>query len=398
MLQRARFAIGQHGALAADCVLGAVVAVVVAVAIGADLGGHRAPDAPAYLFALCLGALMLVRRPFPVLVLVATGAGLIAYYSAGYPPIGLAIPVVAALYSAGEAGKVAWAAATALALLAVSTIYRLLVGQSPAYLLGYELASSVALMAGAIAFGYSMRARRLLYAQQRAQRARAALDREREGRRRVEQERLRIARDIHDILAHTIAVISVQANLASDTLPDDPQATRAALAAIRTASDEAAREMRSTLGLLGADPSSRSPTGSLRQLDTLARATSGSGLPVSIRVEGQPPRVPAAVDATAYRIVREALTNSLRHAQASHVEIVVRHEPGRLDVRVHDDGCGASSEQAQRAPEPAPTDVNGGWGIAGMRQRAALLGGSLDTGPSPDGGFVVHASLPLDLP
>lgn len=393
---RARYA-GERRALLADCVIGAVVAVVVAVAISADLGGHRPPDALAYLFAVCLGALMLVRRPFPVLTLVATGAGLLAYYIVGYPPIGLAIPVVAALYSAAEAGKVRWAVGTALVLQAIANGYRLLAGQSPAYLLGYELATTVALMAGAIALGYSMRTRSLLRAQQRAQELRAALELEREGERRVEEERLRIARDIHDVLAHAIAVISVQANLASDTIADDPAAARAALTAITTASDDAAREMRSTLGLLGGDAASRSPTGSLRQLDALARATRGSGLPVSVQIEGEPGRIPAVVDATAYRIVREALTNSLRHAHAGRVEIVVRHDPERLDVRVRDDGRGTGRAKVNRMPEREPGAEDSGWGIAGMRQRAALLGGRVDTGPAPDGGFVVHASLPLDV-
>lgn len=396
MLHSARF-VGERRGLLTDCVIGIVVAVVVAIAISANLGGHRHPDALAYLFALCLGALMLVRRPFPVLTMVATGAGLLAYYSAGYPPIGLAIPVVAALYSAAEAGKLRWAVGTAVVLQAVATSYRLLVGQSPAYLLGYELASTVALMAGAIALGYSMRARRLLHAQQRAQELRSALELEREGERRVEEERLRIARDIHDILAHAIAVISVQANLASDTIGDDPEAARAAVTAIRSASDDAAREMRSTLGLLGGEAGSRSPTGSLRQLGALAAATRDSGLPVTIRIEGEPGRIPAVVDATAYRIVREALTNSLRHAGASHVDILVRHEPERLDIQVRDDGRGSSrATMMNNVTEREHTPGDSGWGIAGMRQRAALLGGQVDTAAAPDGGFVVHASLPLD--
>lgn len=396
MLHQVRSVVGEHRPLLADCVIGIVVAVVVAIAISADLGGDRRPDALAYLFAVCLGALMLARRPFPVLTLVATGAGLNAYYSAGYPPIGLAIPVAAALYSAAEAGKLRWAVGTALVLQAIGTTYRLLVGQSPAYLLGYELATTVALMAGAIALGYSMRARRLLHAQQRAQELRSALELEREGERRVEEERLRIARDIHDILAHAIAVISVQANLASDTIGDDPEAARAAVTAIGAASDDAAREMRSTLGLLGGDAGARSPTGSLRQLDALAQATRDSGLPVHIRIEGAPGRIPAVVDATAYRIVREALTNSLRHACASHVEVVVHHEPERLDIRVRDDGRGRSQAKANHLPEHEPAPGDRGWGIAGMRQRAALLGGRVDIAPAPGGGFVVHASLPLE--
>lgn len=394
MRERLRRAVGEHGALLGDAGIAALVALVVGVAISADLGGERGPDALAYLFAVCLGALMLVRRPFPVLALVTTSVGLIAYYTAGYPAIGLALPVAAALYSAAEAGRIRAAACTAVALQVISTSYRLLHGQDAAYLLGYELVTSLALMGAAIALGDGVRARRALRASKREQELRAARELEREGERRMEEERLRIARDIHDVLATTIAVIGVQANVASEAVADDPAATRAALATIQSVSTDAAREMRSTLGLLGTDgaDTSRASSGSLRQLETLARATRDSGLPVTIRVEGEPGRVPAVVDATAYRIVREALTNSLRHADATGAEVRVRHAAGHLELEVRDDGRGPDGDPASSGGSGG----HGGWGIAGMRERAALLGGQVETGAAPGGGFLVRASLPLD--
>lgn len=346
--------------------IGAAVCVVVAVAITADLGGVRGPEPAAYLFAVCLGALMLVRRRFPVLALVATAAGLLAYYWVGFPPIGLALPVAAALYSAAEAGRLRIAILTAAALVLISTGFRAAQGENPAYLFGFELASTVAIMVAAIALGDSVRGRRLLRA-----------EREAEARRRVEAERLRIARDLHDVLAHTLAVVSVQSAVASEAVHDDPAATDAALTTIRAATDEAFRELHATLDALRPDAA---PTGSVRDLDALVAATGHSGLPVDVRVEGDPVPLPVVVDTTAYRIVREALTNTLRHAHARRAEVLVSYGPDRLGLTISDDGRGG---------EPTP-----GRGITGMRERATLLGGKVAVGPRP-GGFAVTAELPL---
>ncbi|WP_253773336.1 sensor histidine kinase [Goodfellowiella coeruleoviolacea] len=374
----------------ADAVLGAAVSVVVATAISMDLGGDRQPDVVAYLFAAGLGALMLVRRQFPVLALVAAATGLLAYYAAGYPAIGLALPVAAALYSAAEAGKLVAATGTAAALLLVSTAFRLAEGDDPAYLLGFELASTVGLMLTAIALGAAVRATRLLRDEQRRAARQAAAEREREARRRVEQERLRIARDLHDVLGHTIAVVRVQAAVADEALADDPEAARAALGVIRLASDEAVRELRGTLGLLrGPDePEARTPVGGLRHLDALVAATSRSGLPVRLRTLGEPVPLPVVVDTTAYRIVQEALTNCLRHARASSVQVDLRYLDDRLEISVTDDGQGLAR------PEQADT----GRGIAGMRERASLLGGRVAVGSRPGTGCRVDASLPLAVP
>jgi signal transduction histidine kinase len=380
---------GRRRGVLTDVALGVTVSVAVAVAIAMDIGGDRSPDFVAYLFAVGLGALMFVRRRFPVPALVATAAGLLAYYAAGYPAIGLALPVAAALYSAAEAGKLAAAAAAATGLVLVSTTFRLREGDDPAYLLGFELASTVGLMVAAIALGAAVRATRLLRAEQRRTARQAAAEREWEARRRVEEERLRIARDLHDVLGHTIAVVSVQADVAAEALDDDPAAARAALAAIRFAGDEAVREVRTTLGLLRnpADVGDRAPTGSLRHLDPLVAATAESGLAVDLRTEGEPVGLPVVVDTTAYRIVQESLTNCLRHARASKAEVRLRYEPDRLDISIADDGRGIA----------LPEDRHIGRGIDGMRERATLLGGNVVVSSRPGAGFRVDASLPLEV-
>ncbi|MEY7973894.1 sensor histidine kinase [Saccharomonospora xinjiangensis] len=365
-----------------DAVLAVAVTSVVAVAIAADLGGTRGPEPVAFLFAFGLGALMFVRRSYPVLTLAATVAGIIGYYLADYPPIGLAIPVAAALYSTAEAGRATVALAVASGLLAVTTAFRLAEGDDPAYLLGYEFASTAGLMAAAIALGDGVRSRALLAAEQ-----------ERRARHRMEEERMRIAREVHDVLGHTVTVISIQANVATEAVDDDPEAVRAALGVIRTAADGAVRELRATVGLLASpeDPS-RAPVGSVRHLDTLIRATSESGLPVNTTVEGVPRPLPSAVDSTAYRIVQEALANSLRHAKATRADVALTYADDRLLISVADDGRGRQSS-------PDDAEEGGLWtgnGLRGMRERAELLGGMLTVESSPGRGFRIEAELPLE--
>ncbi|MEV4461642.1 histidine kinase dimerization/phosphoacceptor domain-containing protein, partial [Microbispora sp. NPDC049633] len=205
-----------------DVVAGAVVTAVIAVAIGANVGGTSAPPAGAYLAALGFGALLTVRRRFPLLVLLVSAAGLFGYYAAGLPPIGLALPLAAALYVAAEAGRVRWAAGTAVVVAGVSTLFRLLEGDDPAFLFGLETTSAVALMAAVIALGDGRRSRRLLRAEMRRREEAAAAEREREAARRTQEERLRIARELHDALGHTTTVISLQAAVAAEALPGDP--------------------------------------------------------------------------------------------------------------------------------------------------------------------------------
>ncbi|TDD62227.1 sensor histidine kinase [Kribbella antibiotica] len=347
-----------------------------------DLGGQRGPDAIAYLFAVALGALMLVRRQFPVLALAATVAGLLAYYAIGYPAVGLALPVAAALYSAAEAGKFRIAGATAVGLIVVSTAFRLVQGESAGYLIGFELASTAGLMLSAIALGATVRATRLLRAEHRRTAERSAAEKESEARRRVEAERLRIARDLHDAIGHTIAVVSVQTSVALEALDDDPETTRSALGTIRTTSNTAVRELRAMVGLLD-ESADRSPVGSLEHLGLLIEATIGSGPEVELQTEGEPRPLPAVVDSTAYRIVQEALTNALRHASANRAVVVLRYQPACLGISVTDDGIGTTVDESR------------GRGLTGMRERAGVIGGDVSFSSRPGEGFRVEATLPL---
>jgi signal transduction histidine kinase len=379
-----------HRGVVADVLLGLGAATAVGVAVLADVAGPvaRPPAATAagLGFAVALGAALLVRRRFPVPVLLGTAAGLLAYYVLDLPAVGLAVPAAAALYSAAEAGHLRWAAATAAALVLVATVARVHEGDDPGFLFGIELASTVLTMVAVVVLGDGVRSRRLLRAAQARWAEQVAADREREAARRVQQERLRIARDLHDVLAHSVAVVSVQAAVAAEAIRDDPESAERALAAVRAAGSAVLADLRGTLGLLrdGDDPQDRHPVGGVAQLAQLARSTGAAGVPVELQVEGEPVPLPAAVDATVYRIAQEALTNVLRHAAAGRVDVLLRY--GRdLRLTVVDDGQGGSAE----------LPAGRGMGLRGMRERAELLGGSLAAGRDRAGGFRVDAVLPL---
>ncbi|MDH2426572.1 histidine kinase [Sphaerisporangium sp. TRM90804] len=384
-----------------DAGIGAAVTTVTAVAVAADIGGGAPPPPGAYLFALCFGALMAVRRRFPVLVLLATALGLMAYYAARFPPIGLAIPLSGALYSAAEAGRVRWAAGVAGMMITVSSVFRFRDGDDPSFLFGLELTSAVALMVAMIALGDGLRARRLLRAEMRRREERAAAEREQEAARRTEEERMRIARELHDVLAHTVTVISVQASVAAEALPADPPAAGAALEVIRQAGADAMKELRATLGLLRHGEAGRpslAPVGGLSDLERLARTMGGSGLPVTVTVLGEPVALPHVVDSTAYRVVQEALTNTLRHAGATTAEVVLTYGAD-LRITVNDDGRGGAVDR----DDGPGGGVNGtgdaapeaGYGLRGMAERVALLGGGVWAGNGSSGGFRVDVVLPL---
>jgi signal transduction histidine kinase len=219
-----------------------------------------------------------------------------------------------------------------------------------------------------------------------------------EGRRREQEEqarstlleeRARIARELHDVVAHHMSVIAVRAETAPFRIPGLPEAVKDDMAETSAIAREALTEMRRLLGVLrgaDADPE-RVPQPGMDRLDGLVAAVQGAGLTVDVRVEGDQRPLPPAVELSAYRIMQEALSNALRHASAAPAAVEVRYEPERLRLRVRND----------RPPVPGPHPVAGaaGHGIVGMRERLTMLGGTLSAGPTSDGGYLVEAVLPL---
>jgi signal transduction histidine kinase len=207
--------------------------------------------------------------------------------------------------------------------------------------------------------------------------------------RKAVEERLRIARELHDSLTHSISVIQVQAGVAAHLARKRGEEVPAALAAIQEASADASRELRATLGVLRA--SDDSDCSGLRQLDALIARARAAGLPVTVTVGGTERRLTPDVDQAAYRIVQEALTNVTRHAGQASTTVHLQYGPGLLTVQVDDDGAGNGGSGGGGAPAPQPTS---GIGLIGMRERVSALGGSLDAGPRAGGGFRVRAELP----
>ena len=355
-------------ATAVDGGLALLVTALAVVAIGAQLGDDKSsPGASAYLLAVGMGALLLLRRDWPVAVLVVSAVLVVAYHALGHPPLPLAIPVAVALYSAAEFGHVRWAVAVATALLLVSTVARVWEGDSLAVLFGYDLASQAALMAAMVLLGDAVRARRHLRA-----------ERQREAVRRVEAERLRIARELHDELGHTLSVITLHSDVAREALDDaDTDAAAQALGAVRDAAGRASRELRATVRMLRAPDR----VGGLNRLDALIEAARGGGLNIELKTESLEP-LPEVIASAAYRIVQESLTNVARHAGARTATVEISCWAGALTVRVSDDGVGRHSWRP-------------GNGVTGMRERVALLDGRFKAGPVRGGGWVVEAVLPL---
>ncbi|WP_433276953.1 sensor histidine kinase [Pseudonocardia xinjiangensis] len=368
-----------------DALLAIAVSCLVAAAVVTD-AGPISRSVLAYAFAAGFGALMLVSRRWPVSALAATAAGLVLYYLLDLPPIGVAVPVAAALYAAADHGRPFAAAGIAAVLLLVSVTARLAEGDDLTYVVGLALGSDAVLMLAVIALGDAMRSRRALRAQMARQAAAAAEERRREAAREVDTERIRIARELHDTLGHTMSVITLQAAVAEEALDGGSVAdVRGAVTTIGTAARSAMSELRATLGTWLGGPGTREPPPGLDRLRDLADGVIRSGLPVDLHLTGDVSGVPTVVGTTAYRVVQEALTNALRHADASRVTVSVRASGTGLALEVADDGHGA----------PADQPAEHGHGLRGMTERIALLGGSVHVGNLEGGGFHVQAHLPV---
>ena len=218
-------------------------------------------------------------------------------------------------------------------------------------------------------------------------------------------ERTRIARELHDIVAHSVSTMVVQAGAAEQVVGEDPELARRALAAIRTTGADALGEMRRVVAMLrddeaggagdetgdGADSASRAPQPGLDGLPALVAATRAAGVDATLEVRGVARPLPPGLELTGYRVVQEALTNARRHAGAATVRVVVEHDPAQLRITVSDDGAGTT-------PGPGTSPSAEGHGLVGMRERVAMYGGRIEAGPGPAGGFVVRVVLPQEEP
>ena len=292
-------------------------------------------------------------------------------------------PVVA-LYMVGTVRdrRTVWTA------YAVATVFTLAVTVHPftgASWIG-DAISITALFAVAASLGDATRSRRAYIAAIEQRALDAERTREDEARRRVEEERLRIARELHDVTAHSLSIIALQAGAAEKAVRRDPDGAIAALRTIRVTSKDSLDELRAMLGVLrtAGEDAPLSPAGRLETLPELVRTVEAAGVHVTLDVADDLGDVPAYVDVSAYRIVQEAITNIVRHAQASTARVLVRREGDELTLEIADDGRATSAAVFSE-----------GHGIRGMRERVAALSGTFEAGPVQGGGFRVVARLPL---
>jgi signal transduction histidine kinase len=234
------------------------------------------------------------------------------------------------------------------------------------------------------------------------------LEREREtaARTAVEAERARIARELHDIVSHNVSLMVVQAAAAQEVLTTMPAEASTALLAVQSAGRDAMTELRHLLGLLAPSPdgdddphgSDLAPQPSLRRLSPLIDRISFAGLPVEVRISGEPRPLPAGIDATAYRIVQEALTNALKHGDRSKAEVTIRYADHALRVEVLNSGPSVLSGDRRPPTTPAAEPDGTGRGLLGIRERVAVYGGELDARRRLGGGYRVRARIPLESP
>jgi signal transduction histidine kinase len=349
--------------------------------------GARPLDVPGYLILAGTALALAARRHHPVVMLAVTVGGSIGYFAWQYP---YALSPLAALVAVSTViGKgwrtVGWAGAACLVTVPVAAAT--LVARNPDDIVAALMWGLGVVVVGQLA--EVTRARRA-YTLEMERRVRdVERGREEEALRRAHEERLRIARELHDVTSHTISVIALQAAAASEAIDraDGREQVRTALHAIRTASRQAMAEMTAALGVLRPDRGVglRRPMPGLDQLRELAGTLRGTGVQVDFVETGVARALPPALDLTVYRVVQESLTNVLRHAGADRAVVTLRFEPGAVVVQVDDDGRGTGS---------ADFPVSDGHGLAGMTERVAAVGGRLRFGIGPTGGFQVVAWLP----
>jgi signal transduction histidine kinase len=358
-----------------------VTAAILAITshIEAESGG-RSLDALGVGLILAGGVSIAVSPRWPRAAFGVNAAAIATYVAVGYPngPF-----LATALVTLGVMSRLTdrrTALIGAGALVAALGVAVLIAGHNwflPVMFLGWS--------AGAVFLGEVLRTRRTRLAELQERARTLERTREEEARRRVAEDRLQVARDLHDGVAHAMTTINVQAGAAAHVMDRHPEAAKEALVAIRRASGDVLDELTAMVALLreGDQPPDLVPTPGVDQIADLVRATRDAGLDVLLTVDGPVGTVTKPVGTAAYRIVQESLTNVLRHSHALTAEVRVRVDADEVSVAVHDDGTGGSA---------APLSIGTGLGIRGMRERAEATGGRLEAGPGADGGFTVKAT------
>ncbi|HEX4778119.1 MAG TPA: sensor histidine kinase [Acidimicrobiia bacterium] len=371
-----------------DVLLGTLFVVV---GLGAHLAGgdgtskFRAADALSVALTLTVAVPYYWRRRAPLLVLAISVVPVVVLtvrdYDVGATPTMLLVGLYTVAAYCDTRAQVLAATEVALGLVAIAVF-------GSHILRGSEIVLEGVLLGAAFGFGAAVRNRRLYTDELEARAALAARDRAEQAERAVAEERLHIAQELHDVVAHSLGVIAVQAGVGAHVIEQDPVEAKRSLESISNTSRSTLSEIRRMLSVLRSEEGADYlPVPGLAHLDGLVREVAGAGLHVDVCYDGARVALPLGVDFSAYRIVQEALTNVLKHAGRARAVVRVGYEPGALMVEVVDDGRGVNGNAAP-----------GGHGLLGMRERVGVYGGSFEAGPRAGGGFRVAARLPYGEP
>jgi signal transduction histidine kinase len=337
-----------------------------------------------YVLMVFAFAPLALRRRFPLVVLAVVTAAAALYSAMPNPPSILFIAPLIAVYTVGVERDRRTVVVSAVAAATMLVGASFVVGGVSGF--WTSLVVTTAPIAVAASFGDATRVQRAYVAAIELRAAEAERSREEEALRRVDEERLRIARELHDVVAHSLSIIAVQSGAAVHVIDSDPAQARRSLDAIRLTSKEALDELRSMLGVLrtqGDADAPLAPVPGLERIEDLVEPVRAAGYEVRVITKGSLADVPMLVDASAYRVVQEALTNVVRHAGPAKVDVAVIRDVDTLTVSVDDDGRGSAGA------------LPGGHGLTGMRERVTALGGTFSAGPRDGGGYSVRASVPL---
>lgn len=352
-----------------------------------EVEGVRPLDLGAFVLIAAQTLTLARRRRFPTAVLVIVIVAFMVERGVNYPPSWANFGIVFALYTVGAELRLSRSRIVAGVAIAVSVAWTavgtIVYGFPRTTVLGVLLMLTFPWLVG---LESRRRAQRALDLEARA--IRAEMTREQEAAEAVRVERARIARELHDVVAHEMTVMTIQASAAERVVDTDPSQAKHSMQIVEDAGRRGLTEMRRLLGLLRETDDLRlDPQPGLDSLDSLVRQLSDAGLPVEMKVEGDPRELPAGIDVNAFRIVQESLTNTARHAgPGATAGVLVTYGEDELEIDVTDDGRGAAESLASTGP---------GHGLIGMEERVSLLDGSLSAGPRAGGGYRVHATIPI---
>lgn len=357
--------------------------VMISVSVSAEPSERPTSSIAAYILGVTLGALLLVRRRWPGLVLIGSLIAVTIYNMTDFPSIAPVWPLIVPLWTMAAAGRLMFAAIVGLLAFASSSVWLAIQNVDLTLSLIDGIFRELLLVIGALILGDSMHSRSR-WSGEVHQRL------EGEANRRLTDERLRIAQELHDVTAHTLAVVGIQIGVAHDLVARDLEAGRAALRTARDINNEAIAELQAAVHVLRNGQSRSSPElaplPGVSDIGTLIDRARMSPLEIDLIENGDPAQVRPAAGLAIYRIVQESLTNVMRHANATLVQVELEYRGDGVAVTVRNNGTGATPR--------GPSKPKGGHGVAGMQERATSLGGRLTAGPGPGGQYTVNGWIP----